>query len=218
MAMSANTYHQQRPPKVEPPRGCPVHRGWNPLDDDYLVDPYPIARALADRWRVFFSAQLGHVVVSRMEDIVAMFTDPDTYSSANVQDPIYALGAEGADVLSTPDFDPIAVMSNRAEPDHGRIRTFTRQGFSNRRLKSLEPFITERTHQLLDQMLSAPQPIDFVAELAFPLPGETVFRLLGFPPEDDERLKGWCVDRKSFSWGRPSADEQRTIAEHMVAY
>src|SRR3954452_884305 len=216
--MSGNTYHQQRIPTFAPPQGCPVHPDWSPLDDDYLVDPYPIARMLADEWPVFFSAQLGHVVVSRMEEIVAVFTDPGTYASANVQDPIFPLGAEGARVLSPPDFDPIAVMSNRAEPDHGRIRVFTREGFSNRRLKALEPFITERTHELLDEMLARPQPTDFIGELAFPLPGETVFRLLGFPADDDERLKGWCGDRKAFSWGRPSADEQRTIAEHMVAY
>ena len=216
--MPPNSYHQQRVTNVEAPRGCPVDHGWSPLDADYLADPYPIALDLAGGAPIFFAERLGHVVVNRMEDIVAVFTDSETYASTNVQDPIFPLTAESSAVLASPDFDPIAVMSNRADPDHGRIRVSTREGFSNRRLRSLEPFINSRTHDLLDVMLAGPQPADFISSVAFPLPGETVFRLLGFPPEDDERLKAWCGDRKAFSWGQPSADDQRTIAEHMVAY
>ena len=45
-----------------------------------------------------------------------------------------------------------------------------------------------------------------------------MFRFIGFPPEDDERLKQWCLDRKSFSWGYPTGQEQADIAEKMVAY
>jgi cytochrome P450 len=216
--MSANTYHQQRGSTVPPPVGCPVHHDWSPLADDYLADPYPIARQLADECPIFYAEQLGYVVVNRMEDILNVFTDPDTYASVNVQDPIYALSPDGAAILASPDFDPVAVMSNRPEPDHGRIRVFTREGFSNRRLKMLEPFITRRSHELVDHMLVGSSPIDFIRSFAFPLPGETVFRLLGFPEADDDQLKRWCGDRKAFSWGHPSPEQQREIAEHMLAY
>ena len=41
-----------------------------------------------------------------------------------------AVERAAAEVLAAPDFDPIAVMSNRPEPDHSRIRVYTRQGFS----------------------------------------------------------------------------------------
>jgi len=109
-------------------------------------------------------------------------------------------------------------MSNRPEPDHGRIRVHTRQGFSNSRLKTLEPFIRRRAHQLIDNMLADGSSAEFVGALAFPLPGETVFRLIGFPAADDELLKGWCLDRKSFSWGHPTGAEQVAIAERMLAY
>ncbi|WP_419946299.1 hypothetical protein [Candidatus Poriferisodalis sp.] len=79
---------------------------------------------------------MGHVVVTRMADIEAVFLDPDTYASSNVQDPIFPLAPEAADVLAAADYDPQAVMSNRAEPDHGRIRVHTRAGFSVRRLRN----------------------------------------------------------------------------------
>ena len=44
-------------------------------------------------------------------------------------------------------------MSNRQEPDHARIRVFTRQGFSNRRLKALEDYMRSRATKLLDEMI-----------------------------------------------------------------
>ena len=213
-----NSYHQQRATQTEGPPGCPVEHRWSPLDDDYLSDPYPIARQFGDDCPVVFAERLGYVMVSRMEDIVAVFTDPDTYASVNVQDPVFPLSAEAAGVLSSPDFNPVAVMSNRPEPDHGRIRVFTRDGFSNRRLKLLEPYIARRSHELIDRMLTMTPPVELVRSFAFPLPGETVFRLIGFPEADDDMLKGWCVDRKAFQWGAPTPEQQQQIAEHMLSY
>ena len=67
-------------------------------------------------------------------------------------------------------------------------------------------------------MLATGSPTEFVHALAFPLPGETVFRFIGFPATDDELLKGWCLDRKNFSWGHPSPAEQVDIATKMLAY
>ena len=78
---------------------------------------------------------------------------PDVYASSNVQDPIAPLCPAAQNVLGAPDFNPVAVMSNRQEPDHARIRVFTRQGFSNRRLKALEDYMRSRATKLLDEMI-----------------------------------------------------------------
>ena len=69
--MVTNSYHQQRAGAPAAPQGCPVNHAWSPLDDDYLDDPYPIARGLGDDAPVFFAESLNLVVVSRMEDIAA---------------------------------------------------------------------------------------------------------------------------------------------------
>jgi cytochrome P450 len=203
---------------VAPPTGCPIDHSWSPLNDDYLTNPYPIARQLSDASPIFFAEQLGYVVVTRMEDIVEVFMNPDVYASTNVQDPVFPIGERAADVLAAPDFDPVAVMSNRPEPDHARIRVHTRAGFSRRRLKTLEPYIIRRSHELIDDMLDGDNPTEFIDAFAFPLPGETIFRFIGFPDTDDELLKNWCNDRKAFSWGRPSEEQQVEIANKMLAY
>jgi len=167
---------------------------------------------------VFYADKLGYLVVNRMEDIERIFTDHETFASVNVQDPVFAPCPAAQDVLAAHDFNPVAVMSNRSQPDHGRIRVHTRQGFSNKRIRTLEPYIRRRSHELIDTMLAAGSPVEFIEAFAFPLPGETVFRFIGFPEGDDEMLKNWCGDRKAFAWGNPTEDDQIVIAEHMLAY
>ncbi|MEZ5215830.1 MAG: cytochrome P450 [Ilumatobacteraceae bacterium] len=214
----SNTYHRAPDAVAAAPDGCPVDREFSPLSDAYLADPYPIANTLRDRCPVSYAERLGHVVVTRLEDIEEVFTHPDVYASTNVQDPIFPLAPEAAAILASDDFDPVAVMSNRPEPDHTRIRVYTRQGFSNRRLKVLEHYQRDRASDLIDRMLEGGNEADFVQAVAFPLPAEIVFRLIGFPPEDDRMIKRWCVNRKAFSWGQPSAEEQVRIAQGMVDY
>jgi cytochrome P450 len=216
--MTENTYHQAPASVSEAPPNCPMHNQWSPLDDDYLADPYPIAVALRDEHPVFYAKQLGHVVVTEMADIEAIFMNPDVFASTNVQDPLFPLCAEASAILGVEDFNAIAVMSNRPEPDHGRIRAYTRKGFSNRRLKSLEDYMRDRATELLERMIADGSPANFVRALAFPLPAEIVFRFIGFPPEDDALIKSWCVNRRAFSWGKPTPAEQTEIAKGMLDY
>lgn len=216
--MAGDKYHQDRLETPPPPAGCPMHATWSPLNEDYLQEPYGIAAQLREDHPVFYSEQLGYVVVTEMQEIERIFADHETFASVNVQDPVFPMAPEAKQVLSAEDFNPIAVMSNRPEPDHGRIRKYTRQGFSNKRMKTLEPFMRRRGNELIDDMLAAGSPAEFVDAFAFPLPGETVFRFIGFPEKDDEMLKNWCGDRKAFSWGKPTATEQQEIAEHMLSY
>jgi cytochrome P450 len=216
--MTETAYHQIHSGTHGAPSGCPVDHGFSPLSDAYIADPYPIGDAMRETAPVVYAEPLGFVVVSRMDLVTEVFMNPEVYSSANVQDPVFPICDEAAAVLAAPDFDPVAVMSNRQEPDHGRIRNYTKLLFSNRRVQTLEPYIRRRAHELVDAMLDTGPPADFVASLAYPLPGEVIFRFIGFPEHDDQQLKDWCANRLAFSWGQPSAVEQVGIATNMVAY
>ena len=96
----ANTYHRAPDTVAQAPQGCPLDHTWSPLDESYLADPYPTANTLRQEHPVFWSEQLGHVVVTRMQDIEEVFTNPDVYASTNVQDPIYPLAPEAAELLA----------------------------------------------------------------------------------------------------------------------
>lgn len=216
--MTETAYHQIRTSTRSAPSGCPIDHGFTPLAPEYVADPYPIAATIRESNPVVYAESLGFVVVSQMDLVTEVFMNPDVYSSENVQDPVFPICAEAAAVLAAPDFNPVAVMSNRQEPDHGRIRQYTKLLFSNRRIQTLEPYIKRRAHELLDDMLAGSPPADFVGALGYPLPGEVVFRFIGFPESDDQQLKDWCANRLSFSWGQPTPAEQVDIAGKMLAY
>ena len=177
-----------------------------------LTNPYAELERLRGEQPVFIQ-ELG----SRMEDVAKVFRNADIFSSENVQDPVLPICDEAARVLTAPDYNPIAVMSNRARPHHTRIRKYTLAGFSGHRMRSLEPFIRQRCETMVDTMLTAGSPVEFVAALGH-LPGETIFRLIGFPEADDAKLKEWTTNRLAFTWGKASDTEQVDIATKMLSY
>ncbi len=211
-------YHNIRiPPRVQP-SGCPINHEFTTFTDEYLANPYPQLKQIREQQPIFYSEKLGYLVVTRMEDLTEVFRDHDTYSSENVQDPVFPICDRAAAVLAADDFNPVAVMSNRQQPDHTRIRKYTRDGFSGRRMKILEPYIRRRSQELIDAMIEKGGPTDFVSAFGHPLPGQIIFRFIGFDEADDEQLMAWTGNRLAFTWGKPSDDEQVEIAEKMVSY
>ena len=87
------------------------------------------------------------------------------------------------------DFDPIPVMSHCQRPDHTRIRKHTQAGFLGRRMPILEPYIRRRCETLVSAMLETGAPAEFVSHVGYPMPGETIFRLIGFPERDNRKIK-----------------------------
>jgi cytochrome P450 len=191
---------------------------FSPFHPGYLRNPYPELENLNAERPVFYSTELQSLVVTRMDQILEIFKNPVVFSSANVQDPVFPLCERAKKILAAEDFDPVAVMSNRQPPDHTRIRTFTREAFSGRRMRILEPHIRRLSHDLIDQMLSQGPPAEVVSALTHPLPGRIIFRLIGFPESDDAKLMRWTANRLAFTWGKPSDDEQIEIAGNMLRY
>jgi cytochrome P450 len=191
---------------------------FSPFRPGYLRNPYPELENLNAERPIFYSTELQSLVVTRMDQILEIFRNPDVFSSANVQDPVFPLCERAAKILAAKDFDPVAVMSNRQPPDHTRIRKYTREGFSGRRIRILEPYIRKLSHKLIDHMLAQGPPIEVVDALTHPLPGSIIFRLIGFPESDDAELMCWTANRLAFTWGKPSDDEQVEIAGNMLRY
>ena len=77
-------------------------------------------------------------------------------------------------------------------------------GFSARRIRVLALYIRTRAETLVAQMLADGEPAEFVRAIGHPLPGETIFRFIGFPDADDPRLKESTTNRLAFTWGQTS--------------
>ena len=194
---------------------CPVHQRFAPLAEEYLTDPYPILSTVREEAAAFYAQDTDMWVITRYADIEAIFKDPETYSAAITQAPVFPLAERAREILAQ-GFHATPTMSNCDPPKHTRIRVHNMKAFSARRISVLEPKVRAKASELITAI--TPGLADLVPTLTYPLPAYMIFTLIGFPDQDIDMLKSWCGNRMAFSWGRPDADEQADIAANMVRY
>lgn len=194
---------------------CPIHADFDPFSDEFLADPFPIMATHNEP--VFYAPSIDYYVVTRYEDIEAVFLDHETFSAAAAQLPLVDLDPAAIQILRDDGYKPQPSMVSLDPPAHRRLRNPTVRAFTPRRVRTMLPKI----HQIVDQLLSdidASKPFDIVSALAFPLPATVVFELLGIPEGNWGQLKEWCGDRASLTFGKPSPEEQVENAEGLIAY
>jgi cytochrome P450 len=198
--------------------GCPVHEGFDPLSPQFLADPYAVLAGLPlAEAPVFFAPSIGYYVVTRYADIEQVFRDPGSYSAAVAQAPLVPLVPEAQQILLGGGHRPQPSMVSLDEPAHARLRKPAARAFSVRRINAMIPAIVATTARLLDAVAGQPE-FDLIATLAFPLPANIVFSLMGVPEQDYPQLKRWCGSRAALGWGRPAPGDQVEIATSMAAY
>jgi cytochrome P450 len=200
---------------IAPAPGCPVDESFDPLSPEFLADPFAVmAKAEAP---VFYAPSIGYYVVTRYQDIEEVFCDHATYSAATAQAPLAPLALEAQQILLAAGHKPQPSMSSLDEPAHARLRKPAARAFSMKRVTAMIPTIEAAAARLLDAVSEEPE-FDLVAALAFPLPANIVFSLIGVPEQDYAQLKQWCGYRAALSWGRPAREDQVEIATSMAAY
>ena len=197
---------------------CPVNESFDPLSPDFLADPYAVLAGLPrEEQPVFFAPSIGYYVLTRYADIEQVFQDPATYSAAVAQAPLVPLVPEAQRILLAGGHKPQPSMVSLDEPEHARLRKPAARAFSMKRVNALVPVIEATTARLLDAVGPATE-FDLVAALAFPLPANIVFSLMGVPERDYAQIKHWSGYRAALGWGRPAPGDQVEIATGMAAY
>ena len=166
---------------------------------------------------MFFSAEIGFWVVTRYEDVHAIFKDPATFSSENTQAPYKQRPAAVQQVLDDGDFRAYSGLSARQPPEHTRLRGFVKQAFTPRRIATMEPQVREIATAMIDRLAPRGRG-DLVADLAYDLPALVVFRLLGIPDADVPKVKAWAASRVFLNFGDAPVSEQVHHAANLVAY
>jgi cytochrome P450 len=203
-------------PREETWMPCPVAHDFDPFGAEYLADPYGEFAALREAAPVHYSPKLDMWVVTRHADIEAIFKDPGSFSASIALSPLTPLAPDAQDIWARR-FGAAPVMSNCDPPVHTRIRRHNMATFSARRIAVLEPRIRELACELIDA-LPEDGEVDLVPGLTFPLPGLTIFTLLGFPEEDAEQLKAWSDDRLYLVWGRLDAAAQVDVVTRTMDF
>jgi cytochrome P450 len=195
---------------------CPAHHGYEPFAQR---NPFPAYAALRAEEPVMFDERIGHWVVTRYDDVKAVFDDWLTFSSENAQAPVRERGAEAKRIMNEGGFTAYSGLSARVPPEHTRIRKIVARAFSPRRYKSLEPAIRANVVRRLEVMLRRPDRTgDLVADLAYDVPTVTILTLIGADTAQVDRFKRFSDSRGAMTWGHLSDEEQIPHAHNLVEY
>jgi cytochrome P450 len=160
----------------------------DPYDYDFHEDPYPYYRRLRDEAPLYRNEELKFWALSRHHDVLQGFRNSTTLSNRDgvSLDPV-SRGPHASKTMSFLAMD---------DPAHLRLRTLVSKGFTPRRIRELEPRVTELAVQHLDTMLerAASGPagsvtVDYVAEFAGKLPMDVISELMGVPLADRDRIR-----------------------------
>jgi cytochrome P450 len=168
-----------------------------------VYDPYPLFAWLRDHDPVHWNAGLRAWMVTRYDDVRAVLDDPGRFSS----DRFRKVGPEYASQRSA-----VRAVGEvlgrwlvfRDPPDHTRLRALLQRTFTPRQLRRSRSMVQETLDALLDRAEERSE-VDFVRDVAFPLPAIVIALLLGAPTEDVEPIKTWSDELAAYLGG--SVDE-----------
>ena len=158
---------------------------FNPMDPEFLADPYPTYRRLRTEDPVHRSP-LDFWVLTRYEDVVAVLRD-----ARFIKEPLAAFVAARFGAAVPPGVG--VSMLDRDPPDHTRLRSLVSKAFTPRVVEGLRPRIQAIVDSLITRAEAAGS-MDLIEEFAYPLPVNVICEMLGVPVEDHERFKGWSLD------------------------
>lgn len=198
--------------------GCPFHqlqdaaKTFDFFDQAYQQDP---ARALQDfreQLPIFYSETMGYWVVTRYEDVKAIFRDPILFSACNALEKLTPNGQEADAILKKYQYAMNRTLVNEDEPVHMQRRRALLDAFAPQHLEQLKHFVQQLVEQKIDQFAHK-HKVDLVAELFWDVPLMVALHFLGIPEEDMHELKKFAVAHTVNTWGRPSVAEQCVVAE-----
>ncbi len=158
---------------------------FNPMDPEFLADPYPTYHRLRDEDPVHHSP-LDFWVLTRYEDVAAVLRDPRF-----IKEPLVSMVAARFGVTVPPGVG--LSMLDRDPPDHTRLRSLVSKAFTPRVVEGLRP----RIQKMVDDLITRAEAVgtmDLIEEFAYPIPVNVICEMLGVPVEDHEQFKGWSLD------------------------
>jgi len=200
-------------------RSCPQIDDYNPANENEILYPFATWAAARHETPVFFSPVLNSYVVMRYEDINAVLTDAETFSSGVMLKPLKQRPPEVEEILAT-GFDPsrLGAIVMLDPPMHTKIRKATIPAFSPRRVAALADKVHSTADELIDAMIAAGPGADFVDAFAYPLPLRIIARILGVPVEDAVQLHDWAAAKMALQYGDMPLEEHMEVARKFVDF
>lgn len=199
------------------PTGCPVSlraAGFDPFATAYQQDPAGSLRWAREEEPVFYSPALGYWVVTRYEDVKAVFRDNLLFSPSVALEKITPATPEVMAILQSYGFAMNRTMVNEDEPDHMARRRLLMDAFLPENLIRFEPAVRAMARQYMDRFIGQGKA-DLVQAMFYEIPLTIALQFLGVPDEGAEQLRQFAVAHTLNTWGRPTPQEQLEIAHNV---
>ncbi len=199
---------------LKTPTGCPVSAQaaqFDPFGDGYQQDPAEYLRWARAQEPVFYSPRLGYWVVTRYDDVKAVFRDHETFNATVALEKITPTVPEADAVLKSYDYAMKRTLVNEEEPAHMARRRVLIEPFTPEALKEHEPMVRRVTRQYVDRFIDDGHA-DLVEQMLWEAPLTVGLHFLGVDEEDMEQLRRYSIAHTVNTWGRPSPEEQIAVA------
>lgn len=215
--MSGCPFSGESPTPSKAAAKCPFDS--TPQDFDMFEGPYQVDPAEALRWSrdrepVFYSPKLGYWIVSRYEDVKAVFRDNHTFSPSNALEKMTPSSPEAMKVLESYDYGMNRTLVNEDEPAHMERRRVLMHSFMPEELVHHEEMVRKVTRQFVDRFVDKGEA-DLVEEMLWEVPLIVALNFLGVPEEDMDTLREYSIAHTVNTWGRPTPEEQIGVAENV---
>lgn len=141
----------------------------NPFSDEFTADPFPIYKRLRDNDPLHFNDEMNFFAVSRYDDIIEVFRDPETYSSAG-----------GVTLDGTGAGTPMLLVKDN--PEHRWHKNLAFGVFTRERMNAMEGFARALCIKLIEAAGQTDE-CDAVEDFSVGLPLNVISELIGIPED-----------------------------------
>jgi cytochrome P450 len=202
------------------PNSCP-HAGpgalYNPTVSPHLDDPYPIFARLREEEPVCHSPLFDMWLISRHDDVAQMLNDPKRFTAEGAFSKLSAMFQPEAWALLSQSHTFTALNMLISETEHTRLRGPLSKLFAPQQIARHEPMIRRIGAGLIDR-LDPSGPVDLIEQLAYPLPLQVLFELVGAPLEDLTEIQRGVEAVSACMLSVVPPDLQVEMAQRVLAY
>ena len=174
-------------------------------DAEVLADPYLAFDRLREKGNILWSPKLGgHWIILGSNEVREAFQTPDAFVT-------YPTG-----IPPLNGFWPRKLIPQELDGDeHTRYRRLLTPLFSPNAIRPLAESIRKRTTRLIEAFRDSDE-VEFIEELARPLPSEVFMDLFGLPLDQQELVTGWTRQLLHSGSAEKSAEAGQLVVGYLV--
>jgi cytochrome P450 len=170
---------------------CPFHSAFDPLEPAQIADPFPILAKMREESPVFYMEKYNLWVVTRREDVLAVYKDMVSFSNGNAHKPLSPKSQAVIDRVGEDWPLPVDGSLNAMDPpEHLPVKRLVMSVF-HKALPGMDEWLDQKLNGLIDRFINQGE-VDLVPAFFWPTTVGTVAHLIGAADSETERFNEWA--------------------------